>query len=51
MDHNNVTGCKLITIPSQEIKLLADLAHEYDMYLHVDGAHIANAKKQITSRQ
>ncbi|MCL3781404.1 low specificity L-threonine aldolase [Prolixibacteraceae bacterium JC049] len=27
----------------EEIKALADLAHEYDMYLHVDGARIANA--------
>lgn len=27
----------------EEIKALADLAHEYNMYLHVDGARIANA--------
>lgn len=27
----------------QEIKALADLAHKHDMYLHVDGARIANA--------
>lgn len=27
----------------QEIKALADLAHQYNMYLHVDGARIANA--------
>ena len=27
----------------EEIKALADLAHEYDMYLHVDGARLANA--------
>ena len=26
-----------------EIKALADLAHKHDMYLHVDGARIANA--------
>lgn len=26
-----------------EIKALADLAHEYNMYLHVDGARLANA--------
>ena len=26
-----------------EIKVLADLAHEYNMYLHVDGARLANA--------
>lgn len=26
----------------EEIKALADLAHEYDMYLHIDGARIAN---------
>ena len=26
-----------------EIKALADLAHEYGMYLHVDGARLANA--------
>ncbi|MDA3854069.1 MAG: beta-eliminating lyase-related protein, partial [Bacteroidales bacterium] len=26
-----------------EIKALAELAHSYDMYLHVDGARIANA--------
>ena len=28
---------------TQEIKALADLAHKHDMYLHVDGARIANA--------
>jgi threonine aldolase len=28
---------------TKEIKLLADLAHKYNMYLHVDGARIANA--------
>ena len=27
----------------EEIKALADLAHSYDMYLHVDGARLANA--------
>lgn len=27
----------------EEIKALADFAHEHDMYLHVDGARIANA--------
>ncbi|MDY6371250.1 MAG: low specificity L-threonine aldolase [Bacteroidales bacterium] len=27
----------------QEIKALADLAHEYNMYLHIDGARLANA--------
>ena len=27
----------------EEIKSLADLAHSYDMYLHVDGARLANA--------
>ncbi|QIA07783.1 threonine aldolase family protein [Draconibacterium halophilum] len=27
----------------EEIKTLADLAHKYDMYLHMDGARIANA--------
>lgn len=27
----------------EEIKALADLAHKHDMYLHVDGARIANA--------
>ncbi len=27
----------------QEIKALADLAHEYNMYLHVDGARLVNA--------
>lgn len=27
----------------EEIKALADLAHEYHMYLHVDGARLANA--------
>lgn len=27
----------------EEIKALADLAHEYDMYLHMDGARLANA--------
>lgn len=27
----------------EEIKALADLAHEYNMYLHVDGARLANA--------
>lgn len=27
----------------QEIKELADLAHEHNMYLHIDGARIANA--------
>lgn len=27
----------------EEIKALADLAHQYNMYLHVDGARIANA--------
>src|ERR1035437_5542982 len=27
----------------QEIKTLANLAHEHEMYLHVDGARIANA--------
>ncbi len=27
----------------EEIKSLADLAHEYNMYLHVDGARLANA--------
>ena len=27
----------------EEIKALADLAHQYGMYLHVDGARIANA--------
>lgn len=27
----------------QEIKTLAELAHRHDMYLHVDGARIANA--------
>lgn len=27
----------------EEIKLLADFAHAYNMYLHVDGARIANA--------
>ena len=27
----------------KEIKALADLAHKHDMYLHVDGARIANA--------
>ena len=26
-----------------ELKALADLAHSYDMYLHVDGARLANA--------
>ena len=26
-----------------EISALADLAHEYNMYLHMDGAHLANA--------
>ena len=26
-----------------ELKALADLAHRYDMYLHVDGARLANA--------
>lgn len=28
---------------SSEIKALADLVHKYNMYLHVDGARIANA--------
>jgi threonine aldolase len=28
---------------TEEIKALADLAHQHDMYLHVDGARIANA--------
>lgn len=28
---------------TEEIKALADLAHSHDMYLHVDGARIANA--------
>jgi threonine aldolase len=27
----------------EEIKALSDLAHEYNMYLHVDGARLANA--------
>ena len=27
----------------EEIKALADLAHSYDMYLHIDGARLANA--------
>jgi len=27
----------------QEIKALADLAHSYNMYLHIDGARLANA--------
>ena len=27
----------------EEIKVLADLAHSYNMYLHVDGARLANA--------
>ncbi len=27
----------------EEIKALADLAHAYDMYLHIDGARLANA--------
>lgn len=27
----------------QEIKALADLAHEYNMHLHIDGARLANA--------
>ena len=27
----------------EEIKALADLAHSYDMFLHVDGARLANA--------
>lgn len=27
----------------EEIKALADLAHEYNMYLHIDGARLANA--------
>ena len=29
--------------PLQEIRALADLAHEYNMYLHIDGARLANA--------
>lgn len=28
---------------TDELRVLADLAHEHDMYLHVDGARIANA--------
>ena len=31
----------------QEIKGLADLAHEYNMYLHVDGARLANAAASL----
>jgi threonine aldolase len=31
----------------QEISELADLAHQYDMYLHVDGARIANASASL----
>jgi threonine aldolase len=31
----------------QEIKALANLAHEFDMYLHVDGARIANASVSL----
>ncbi|MFI3261612.1 MAG: beta-eliminating lyase-related protein [Rikenellaceae bacterium] len=27
----------------EEIKALSDLAHEHDMYLHIDGARLANA--------
>ena len=27
----------------EEIRALADLAHSYDMYLHIDGARLANA--------
>ena len=30
-----------------EIRALADLAHSYDMYLHVDGARLANAAAQL----
>ncbi len=31
----------------REIKGLADLAHEYNMYLHVDGARLANAAASL----
>lgn len=31
----------------QEIKGLADLAHEFNMYLHVDGARLANAAASL----
>ena len=30
-----------------EIRALADLAHSYDMYLHVDGARLANAAVRL----
>ena len=41
----SITQCsELGTVyTAAEIKALADLAHQYDMYLHVDGARIANA--------
>lgn len=32
---------------AQEIKALADFAHEHDMYLHVDGARISNAAASL----
>ncbi len=33
----------------KEIKTLADLAHQYNMYLHVDGARIANAVAHLNT--
>lgn len=33
----------------EEIKNLADFAHKHDMYLHVDGARIANALEALES--
>lgn len=32
----------------EEIKLIADLAHSYDMYLHVDGARFSNAMAALS---
>ena len=34
-------------IPTEEIQALAGFAHEHDMFLHVDGARIANAAASL----